>query len=147
MSGFADIYVIIDSRSKELVHSFLTRYLTTWVESADEYEIPQYSDNPDIIFKTDSELMNYCEQNKKISYSIYWRSKSDSLIKYGMIFYTSDEKMILGLSVLSGSKEKEFLKDLKDYLLSDLGYIAFEEPPPDNYVDFLETANRYNSVD
>ncbi|TGK96258.1 hypothetical protein EHQ30_06535 [Leptospira brenneri] len=147
MSGLTDIYVITDSRAKELILSFLRHYLITWAESADEYEIPQYSYEPEIILKTDLELMDYCEQNTTVVHTIYWKNKSDSFIKHGMVFYTSDQKMILGLSVLSGTKEKEYLKDLKCFLQSDLGYLTFEEPAPSNYPDFVEMVNNYNHLD
>ena len=63
MTGFyADIYLVKNSRSKDLVISFLNHFLPQREESADEYLIPQYSDKPKFEFSELDELMDFLEK-------------------------------------------------------------------------------------
>ncbi len=59
MGYLADIYVIKKTRSKAVVIEFLNHFLPNREHSAEEYWIPQYSDNPLYEFKNPSELMSF----------------------------------------------------------------------------------------
>jgi len=47
MPEYSDIYVISDKRDKNTIDLFLEHFLPKREESADEYEVPQYSENPE----------------------------------------------------------------------------------------------------
>ena len=49
MPEYSDIYIITEKRDKAIVESFLQHFLPEREESAEEYEIPQYSENPKIL--------------------------------------------------------------------------------------------------
>ncbi len=55
------IYVLVENRSLALINIFLDRFLPHRQEMASEYEVPQYSDNPEMLFKKASEVMELCE--------------------------------------------------------------------------------------
>jgi len=83
-NGFFDVYVLADSRSRKLIESFLTEFLKFWEECAEEYEIPQYSDNPEFTFSRDTELMDFCEKRTHVVHTIYWKSKIETNPKYAI---------------------------------------------------------------
>jgi hypothetical protein len=145
MGYLADIYIIKESRSKKMGVDFLNYFLPLREESADEYLIPQYSDNPVYEFDNANDLMAYLESNPKCSHSIYWRNLDEkSLNKHGMIFYTKDGNMILGISrnvdisgKLNTDNEDKCLKEMKGYFKTELGYIHYENPPAYTYHEFI----------
>ncbi|PTB92994.1 hypothetical protein C9994_13410, partial [Marivirga lumbricoides] len=130
MGYLADIYVIKESRSKKMGIDFLNHFLPFRKESADEYEIPQYSENPNQKFNNAEDLMTFLESNAEYSQSIYWRNTEEkSLNKHGMIFYTSDGNMIFGISRnadMSGNldtqNEDKCLEEMKVYFDTEMGY-------------------------
>lgn len=107
---------------------------------ADEYEIPQYSDSPFIVYKTANEIIEFMEKNIEYRYGLYWRSKKESEPKYAMVFYTTDGEMILGLSVYSFDDMAEhFLKKLKEFSDSKFGYYIAESPPFETAEEFRKS--------
>ncbi len=47
---YADIYALGNERKPEAVVAFLDRFLPDRIESADEYEVPQFSRDPQVIY-------------------------------------------------------------------------------------------------
>ena len=70
MPEYSDIYIISEKRDRSVIENFLDRFLPQREESADEYEIPQYSDNPESIFTEASDLIEYCAKNRGMEHSI-----------------------------------------------------------------------------
>ena len=146
MGYLADIYVIKESRSKKIGIEFLNHFLPAREESADEYLIPQYSDEPIQKFDKADEIMSFLEINKEYSQSIYWRNIDDeNPNKHGMIFYTSDGNMIFGISRnadmtgnLNTDNEDGCLNQMKAYFETHLGYIHYENPPASTLNEFIE---------
>ncbi len=149
MGYLADIYVIQKSRSKKLGIDFLNHFLPFREESADEYLIPQYSEDPTSKFDNAEELMIFLESNPEYSQSIYWRNKDEeNLNKHGMIFYTKDGNMIFGITRnadmsgnLNTENEDECLMEMKKYFKTENGYIQYENPPADSYDEFVGIVN------
>ena len=54
MPEYSDIYVISNKRTKEVALSFLDSFIPNREESADDYHIPQFSENKMVI---DSQLI------------------------------------------------------------------------------------------
>lgn len=130
MSEFFDIYIIKNTRSKETVKLFNKTFLVEYNNLADEYKIPQYSDNSEIIHKNVEDLMDFLETNKKEKYSIYWKSEVNEL--YSQVTYTSDSHIVFGISTKSKNDCKKIFSKMSDFLKSDFGYITVENPPADN---------------
>jgi hypothetical protein len=134
----SDIYVLVGNRNVKFVQNFLEYFVPDHREMADEYEIPQYSDSPDILFFKATELMRYCEEHTEVPHAIYWFNNQNEDPEDAMVFYTIDGKMILGLSIEDESREQEWLIKLKNFSQSDQGCILYESPPPDNSEEFLK---------
>jgi hypothetical protein len=131
MPEYSDIYVISEKRDSETVTKFLNHFLPEREESADEYEIPQYSDSPELILTKANELVEYCCNNKSTEHAIYWRGLNQRKPEHGMIFYLQDGNVIYGLSTdASDSKfANELLLNLKEHVGTNLGYIGHEASP------------------
>lgn len=150
MGYLADIYLIQKSRSKSKGIDFLDAFLPSREESSDEYLIPQYSDTPIEAFDNADDLMTYLESNPEYSQSIYWRNTDENNPnKHGMIFYTEDGNMIFGISRISDMSEESntdnedaCLQEMKEFFNSEIGYIHYESPPVNSYVEFIEIVNR-----
>jgi len=149
MRQLADIYVAVKTRSKEVGENFLNQFLPKRIESADEYEFPQYSKETEREFKTVSELMNYMEKNDQAEYNLYWKSLDKSNPnKHGMLFYTKDKAIIFGISRdaeiggnLNSRNEDECLNLMKEYFKTNIGYITYEDTPTETYKEFVDIVN------
>jgi hypothetical protein len=149
MGQFADIYVAVRTRSKQKATAFLNHFLPQRIESAGEYEYPQYSRETEKEFDTVEELLSYLETEKSAAYNLYWRSTDETNPnKHGMLFFTKDGALIFGISRdayleedLNTRNEDECLELMKGYFQTDLGYITYEGVPPDTYREFVEIAN------
>lgn len=149
MGQYADIYIAVKTRSKQQATDFLNHFFPNRVESADEYEFPQYSSPAYREFKTVNELMLYLESEVNAEYNLYWKATDDSNPnRYGMLFYTSDAAIIFGISRdadIGGydntENEDECLKQMKEYFQSENGYITYEDTPYETYKKFVSKVN------
>ena len=150
MGYYADIYVIKNSRSRQKGIDFLNHFIPNRKESADEYLIPQYADNPKYEFDNANDLMEYLEENPKIEQSIYWNNLDvGNLNRHAMIFYTSESNMIFGISrnnygVENTQNEEVCLAEMKQFLETDKGYITYECPPETELDEFIKMVNVFN---
>lgn len=146
MPGLDDCYVFVEKRDGSLIDLFLNEFLPERKEAADDYLVPEYSDNPSHEFQSAPDLIEFLCDNKKETYAIYWNSKRDEDPSNAMVFFTEDGGMIFGLSCdADGGNSKTYLQKMKNFLKSELGYIAFEEPPPGTKAEFLDYAEKYNT--
>lgn len=139
---YADCYVLTDKRNKETITYFLEEFIPHRKETIDEYEIPQFSPNPKIAFTKAEELIDYAIANKGIEQSVYWNNTIENdKLRSAMCFFTKDGYLILGISCITNnpntSIEDYYLAKLKKYLQTDIGYIDYENPPPDNKEKFI----------
>jgi hypothetical protein len=138
--GFADCYVLVKSRSKQLADEFLAHFLPHHRELADEYEMPQYSDKPEQVFRTAGEALSYLEEHPNQGHALYWENQGCGEARFGMIFPTSDGHMIYGLACQGEDEQiaNTILEALKQFFNTDTGYITFEEPPPGTTQEFMD---------
>lgn len=146
---FADCYVLTDKRTTEFIQSFLDKFVPNRHESADEYEILQYSDKPTIIFNTANELVDYLTENKNEIHTIYWGNSDQSDIRGAMCFFTNDGHLILGIycdtMYPETTIEDKILTDLKSFCVSSKGYIGYEEPATHDTKEFLARIKSANA--
>ena len=141
MPEYSDIYIITGKRDSVTVEDFLQHFLPQREESADEYEIPQYSNNPEKVFNKAYELMKHCERNRKVEYSIYWRARGGVKPEHGMVFYLEDGNVIYGLSTDAEDQAyaRRLLQEMKSYFNASHGYIGHEASPNvGSYTEFLK---------
>ena len=131
MPEYSDIYVISDKREKSTVEDFLDHFLPRREESADEYGVPQYSENPEILFDNADALIEYCAKHKNTEHAIYWRALDNKKPEHCMVFYLADGNVIYGLSTdaIDQPYAKRLLEEMKSFLGTDLGYIGHEASP------------------
>jgi len=120
------------------IAKFLDHFLPDREETADEYLVPQFSETPKIEFRDAEKLLAYLCETPDEPHAVYWRSKADCDPGFAMVFPTTGGQIVYGLSV--GENELEFLETLKSFVDSPIGYIDFENPPPDNPTDFEKVA-------
>jgi hypothetical protein len=146
---YADCYVLSNNRTKEFIYSFIDHFIPQREETADEYEIPQYSDSPVIVHKTADELIDYLVQNKNEIHTLYWRNIIEQDINGAMCFFTNDGNVILGLYCVTTSFdsviENTCLQHLKSFCKSSDGYIAYEQPADHTTIEFLKKVNAFNA--
>lgn len=149
--NFADCYVLTNKRTASFILSFLERFLPDRQVYGDAYEIPQFSDEPAIIFNTAEELIEYLEQNKNEVQALYWHNKEESKLRGAMCLFTSDGQVILGLFCETlypdTTNESNFLKDLMNFCNSTKGLIEYEKPAARDTAEFLQriAANTQNN--
>ena len=152
MGELADIYVAVKTRSKKLGIEFLNQFLPKRAESADEYQLPQYSMISEREFDTVDELMTFLEKNQTVEYNLYWRATDElNPNKHGMLFYTKDKAMIFGISRdaetdewLNTKNEDECLNLMKEYFQTNIGYITYEDTPTNTYDEFVNRVHELN---
>ena len=140
--GFlADIYVLADDRSAYFINSFLNEFLPEREPACDDWFIPEYSDEPELIITSVDELLSYCETHSKVTQRSYWNNTQEKgEPRSAHVFYLSEGKIILGLSTDDESLEQPLLESLKAFARTDLGYITYECPPEDTVGEFTRMA-------
>jgi hypothetical protein len=139
VTGLYDIYVLSPKRSTVEIARFLDRFLPDREETADEYVIPQFSDTPEIEFRDAETLLTYLCENPNEPHAVYWLSKAACDPRCAMVFPMTGGQIVYGLSV--EENEQEYLETLKTFMDSPIGYIDFENPPPDSPSDFEKVAS------
>lgn len=146
---FADCYVLSENRSEKFIQLFLDKFIPNRKELSNEYEIPQYSDNPIITFNNATCLIDYLTAYKNVKHIIYWKNNEKSKLKGAMCFFTEDNQVIFGIYCNTAfpdkSIESDYLNKLKEFCNSNIGYFTYEEPAPDNVSDFLKRAYYFQS--
>jgi hypothetical protein len=140
MCGFYDVYVLAPARTADAVDRFLARFAPHRVESADEYQVPQYDENPTATFNAAEDAVAYCIVHPAESLNLYWRCLGENDPAHAMVFFTADGSLILGLSV--SEKSERWLADLLAATGGTTGAVAFEEPPPGTADEFLAWAEQ-----
>lgn len=145
--NFADCYVLTNKRTKEFISSFLDKYLPNRQEYTDTYEVPQFSQQPTVVFKTADELIQYLEHHINEVHGIYWYNKVEEIIRGTMCLFTSDGQVILGIFCESlypdSSIEEGFFADLKKFCDSTIGLIEYKTPAAKDIGDFLRRVEEY----
>lgn len=144
MSFYADIYIIKKTRSKQAGWHFLNHFLPFRENSAVEFEVPQYAEEPLMVFQVAEDLMDYLEKQPTVPYGLYWQNiDPTALNRHGMLFYTKDGYLIFGISryavsIEDTSNEEACLAEMKAYFKTKEGYITYECPPEDDYEHFMQ---------
>lgn len=141
MGECLELYFLLDSRRANVIYDFFEKYSFLKKELAEEYFVPQFSDDVNQTFYSDKYLLKYLEENEDRAYVIYWENMDErAYIIQCILQYTKDGKMIIGV-VVAGKEPSDQLivsiyKNIKKYFSSTLGCITSEEPPPELATEF-----------
>ncbi|MCU7550980.1 hypothetical protein OCK74_17815 [Chitinophagaceae bacterium LB-8] len=145
--NFADCYVLTNKRTKEFIMSFLNKYIPNRKEYTDVYEVPQFAEDPVLVFKSADELIEYLEHSKHEVHAIYWYNEVEEILRGTMCLFTSDGQVIVGIFCESlfpdNSIEEKYFNDLKEFCGSNIGLIEYETPAAKDTDDFLRRVNEY----
>ncbi|GAA5022040.1 hypothetical protein GCM10011506_01690 [Marivirga lumbricoides] len=139
---FADCYVLTDKRTESFVEEFLNYFVPDRRESADEYEVPQYAENPVEVFETAKEAVKFLVENKSVKHNLYWANPTKSDLRGAELFFTDDSHIIMGIYCETKHPnteiEDKIFKEIRELCGSDEGYITYEDTPPHNSEEFRE---------
>lgn len=145
--GFNDIYVLAPERSASAALHFLDDFLPNREPAAEEYQFPQFSDSPEVIFRDSWEAMCYCDMHPGASQSFYFSNTTAQEPAHAMLFFTPDGGMICGVSTRARQDElsrqameiAEWLEQLRTATAARFGYALWESHPPcESIQDFLD---------
>ncbi|MFN6103137.1 MAG: hypothetical protein ACK5EA_01605 [Planctomycetaceae bacterium] len=134
-----EIYILCRSRSKAIADVFLDAFGKSRIQAAADYPYPEFADEPEIIYKTPSELIERLEKDCDSSYSVYWDCQSVNEPEQVMLFFTSDGRMIVGIGGPKSSIESE-LQRISMLVDGEYGYVTSGSCPPDSFDEFAEMA-------
>jgi hypothetical protein len=140
MPEYADIYVLSKTRTPTAIIAFLDTFAAKREEAADEYEVPQYSNSPKIVFRRAAELIDYCCVNPREVHSIYWRAMDGEKPEHAMVFFLSDEHVVYGVSTDAADERLAhvFLARMKQHFGSEDALLCYEACPPESADAFRE---------
>lgn len=141
---YLDVYLLANERSEDVVYRFLDHFAPDREESQEDYGFPQYADVKTLVLRTAREAITHCCcKDRSAAQSIYWRRTGPGDPAHAMVFFTTDEHLILGLST-SERAAPDFLKQLKKHTRSRVGLILGESPPPDTAAEFRYLAEDFS---
>jgi hypothetical protein len=133
-----DLYALAGDRSHEVVAHFRERWLGGFEASEDDYVFPQFTDEPEAVYTSPWELIDRLLAEPTQPHSLYWRNPRPGHVLHAMLFFTSDNGLIAGLTVdtddpnIAGAT----LRQLADSVDARYGYAKWEQPPPDTASEF-----------
>ena len=141
MPEYADIYVLAKDRSIRSVELFLDQFLPDRENAADEYELPQYADEPEEIYTVPLPVLKQCESNSKLEYRFYWRALNQRKPEHAIIIFLNDGEVVYGLS--TDASDEEFVaavyRRMKEYLETECGFVGYEHCPDFNNLAEFES--------
>jgi hypothetical protein len=137
-----EAYVLLRNRKYERCKAFLEHFVPARQELAEDYPVPEFAEEPVKLCRGEDEILRFLAGTRD-SYSIYWSNAvDDAKVKQAMVFFLSDGSMILGLAIHGESEQlaREMLRELVEFSMASLGYVAFDERPPDTSLAFMQRA-------
>ena len=143
---FADCYVFSTGRTVESVQTFLKKFLPHWNPDSDAF-IGLGED--ELEFASTLVALTYLEDNKDKEYQMLSGGSADPQLKGGEIFFTSDGCVVYGVycetKYPNTEIEDRYLRLIMEFCKSELGYIAYEDNPPLNRVEFIAAVEKYRA--
>lgn len=130
-----EFYALGIDRSARAVRSFLDHFLPERTPTCNDYPVPEFSDIPRSILKTESEILEHMERHASEPYGLYWNGVGASS-NQAMVFYTTDCQVIFGLAEAAPESAVR-LKELADFVGAKYSMLGSEQRPPDTAVEFI----------
>ena len=146
--NFADCYVLTNQRTYTFLLSFLHRFLPRRETYATTFEVPQHADTPEQVFTSAEDLMVYLEHHPHEVHAIYWENQEMSQLRAAMCLFTSDGKVIVGLTSITyypdTSIERDYLKQLEQFCNSRFSLIEYDTPAAKDTPAFLQRIEHHH---
>ena len=139
-----ELYALSNKRSAHTIRGFLDHFLPNRKSCCDDYPVPEFSDVPQCVLTTESEILEYMECHPDETYGLYWDDAGKSYAQ-AMVFYTSDGNVIFGLAEDTAEPTKR-LKDLADFVGATYSMLGSEERPPDTAHEFIALCSTYSQL-
>jgi hypothetical protein len=133
--------VLAPERSAALANQFLDQFLPERVPAfdiLDPIEVLCLPANSSL-----SDVLQYLEAETNTNYSMYWRNAREESPYFGILTFTADGALILGLSPGADdqmSEAERWIEAMKEFTVSDLAYWGVEESPVGTSSEFRERA-------
>jgi hypothetical protein len=135
-----EVYALGSDRSAAFVRGFLERFVGECKVFAAEFGVPQYSDKPEHVFRSEKDILDFLEAHPCESYSLYWNARSPDEVSQAMVFFTKDRQAIFGLAVEANIDEWQ--KALIGFLGTTITMLGSEQPPPETAAEFIRLCRR-----
>lgn len=137
-----DLYALAPDRTEATSDRFRSAWLRHFEESAEEYEVPRNSDHPDSVYTSVDDLIRMLAASPAEGHAVYWHNSQPGPILNGMLFFTTDGGLVVGLSIADEDADaaRQILSQLAATVGAAHGYATFEEPPPATTPEFLARA-------
>jgi hypothetical protein len=138
-----ECYVLGEDRSANFALAFLDHFLPRRIPFSDEYPIPESSDCPSIILRSDIDIITYLERHSTEPYGLYWNDSDQASVIQAMLFYTRDEKVIFGIAD-EESRAEARLEEMKKFIGSKYALLGSESRPSDTAREFIALSQGWN---
>lgn len=135
-----DIYVLTERRSADFVGAFLDRFLPDREEAADDYVVDG-GDGLSHVFGDINDAIAFCCAHPKVYHAFYWRNMTEGAVLSAMVFFTTDDALILGLSVADPRLRRILSDALKHFVGAAHCLTTWELPPPTSAAAFKQAIN------
>ena len=130
-----ELYALGRDRSVGAVHAFLEHFVPKRESCAADYPVPELSDSPQVVFKSEGEILKYLADNPNEPYGLYWNDAESSSAQ-AMLFYTCDGNVIFGLAEETESPS-ERLQQLASFVGAEFSMLGSEQRPPGTTAEFI----------
>ena len=143
----ADIYILANDRKAENVIETMDKYLPErayqlgYEKERFEYwdDLKDAENQPSTFFGTELELFKFLENQSGIQFRPNFRSTIQSDYRSITLYYFQDDSLVIGINIYQDEvKEEQLLTELKEFLNSKYGYIAYHIPPEDGKIAFIK---------
>ena len=142
-----DCYVLAPERSAAVASLFLERFLPKRVPLFDSLDPSEVLGLP--ADSSLSDVLEHLEAQADTQYSMYWRNALEEPPYYGLLAFTADGALILGLSPCADDRMSEaerWIEAMKESTVSDTAYWGVEEPPVETSSEFRSRAEATKSA-
>lgn len=130
-----EFYALSNDRRASAVRRYLAQFLPNRISGYSEYPVPENSDAPQHLLRTESEILEYLERHPNEPYGLYWRDAGTSPT-LAMAFYTCDGHVIFGLAA-DTPQPTTTLKALADSVGARYSMLGWEQRPPETAREFI----------
>ncbi len=130
-----EFYALGNDRSANTVRGFLDHFLPNREPCSSEYPVPESSDVPKCVLKTESEILDYMERYPDEPYGLYWDDAGRSS-RQAMVFYTRDSHVIFGLAEETSEPTRR-LRELAGFVGATYSRLGSEQRPPETAAEFI----------
>ncbi len=130
-----EFYALGNDRKASAVRAFLNHFLPNREPYCSDYPVPQYSGDPQLVPRSEAEILDYMEHHPFEPYALYWNDSGTSLTQ-AMIFYTRDGHVIFGLADDEPQHNLK-LRELADFVGAEYSMLGWEQRPPDTSSEFI----------